>query len=68
MLIRTEGYTKYSQGQRIDLEIIDPRDLIIIAYRAIRYGFATILLNVITKMKRYAILDWNRPVDEMISN
>ena len=27
MLIRTEGYTKYSQGQRIGVEIIHPRDL-----------------------------------------
>nr|DAI79265.1 MAG TPA: hypothetical protein [Caudoviricetes sp.] len=26
MLIRTEGYTMYSQGQRIDDEIIRPRD------------------------------------------
>ena len=25
MLIRTEGLSKISQGQRIDLEIIDPR-------------------------------------------
>ena len=47
MATRTEGYTKYSQVQRIGLEIIDPRGRD--AYKAKRYA------DLMRNHKKYGI-------------
>lgn len=57
-----------NQTQRIEDEIILPRGPVTIRVSLILYGVVTIKPNVISRVKKYAMLSWKRPTDENEGN